>query len=89
MNKAIVKVIDKDTTPNHPKVLRQYEIEFSDANDLHNQYQEARKVWHEDFVEVHTEYMIMTSSHTYKEEFLTAFEQDQLQWEYMNGEYED
>jgi hypothetical protein len=89
MYKATIKVIDKDTTPNHPKVIKQYEIEYTDADDLMTHYEAARKVWDEYFVEADTQYMVMTSSHTYKEEFLTAFEQDQLQWEYMNGEYED
>jgi hypothetical protein len=89
MNKAIIKVVDGTITPNHPTVIRQYEIEFTDANDLHKQYEEARKTWDDFLVEAHTNYIVMSTSYTYKEEFLTAFEQDQLQWEYMNGEYED
>ncbi len=89
MNKATIKVIDKDTTPNHPKVIKQYEIEYTDADDLMTHYEAARKVWDEYFVEADTQYMVMTSSHTYKEEFLTEFDREQLQWEYMNGEYED
>lgn len=78
---AIFRVIDPTTN----QVIKQYELQYADAKSLNADYQEARQVWSEYLVEADTESFTMSSSHTFREEFLA----EELQWEYMNGEYED
>jgi hypothetical protein len=60
--KAQFKVLDGQ------EVIQAYEIEFNQAEELQELFQEARKVWAEYTVEVDTEFMTMSSSHTYAEE---------------------
>ena len=60
--KAQFKVLDGQ------EVIQTYEIEFNQAEELQELFQEARKVWAEYTVEVDTEFMTMSSSHTYAEE---------------------
>jgi len=60
--KAQFKVLDSQ------EVIQAYEIEFNQAEELQELFQEARKVWAEYRVEVDTEFMSMSSSHTYAEE---------------------
>jgi hypothetical protein len=60
--KAQFKVLDGQ------EVIQAYEIEFNQAEELQELFQEARKVWAEYMVEVDTEFMSMSSSHTYAEE---------------------
>jgi hypothetical protein len=50
------------------KVIKQYEMEYSSAEELNDLHHEARKVWDEYMVEVENEYMVMSFSHTYAEE---------------------
>ena len=50
------------------EVIQVYEMEFNHAEELNELFQESRKVWGEYMVEVDTDYMAMSSSHTYAEE---------------------
>ena len=60
--KAQFKVLDGQ------EVIQAFEIEFQQAEELNELFQKARKMWAECTVEVDTEYMTMSSSHTYAEE---------------------
>jgi hypothetical protein len=60
--KAQFKVLDGQ------EVIQVYEMEFQQAEELNELFQESRKVWGEYMVEVDTDYMTMSSSHTYAEE---------------------
>jgi uncharacterized protein YbjQ (UPF0145 family) len=60
--KAQFKVLDGQ------EVIKVYEMEFNQAKELNELFQEAREVWAEYMVEVDTDYMTMSSSHTYAEE---------------------
>ena len=60
--KAQFKVLDGQ------EVIQTYEIEFNQAEELQELFQEARKVWAEYHVVVDTEFTVMSSSHTYAEE---------------------
>ncbi len=60
--KAQFKVLDGQ------EVIKVYEMEFNQAKELNKLFQEAREVWAEYMVEVDTDYMTMSSSHTYAEE---------------------
>jgi len=70
MNKAIFKVFDKDITPNHPTLVRKYELEYEDDFHLMTLFKESRWTWDEFHVEVETDNMVMVSSCSYKEEFM-------------------
>ncbi len=50
------------------EIISNYEIEFNQAEELNELFQEARKVWDEYMVEVDTDYMTMSASHTYADE---------------------
>jgi len=63
--KAKFRVQDENGTE-----IKQYEIEYTDAKDLHTIWKEARQVWDEYFVEVEVDSFFMNHSHTYKEEVL-------------------
>lgn len=63
-----------------------YLMEYTSPKHLNAIYQEARQVWAEYFVTAVTPGFEMSDSHTYQEQL--AFEQEELQWKYMNGEYE-
>ena len=60
--KAQFKVLDGQ------EVIQVYEMEFNHVKELNELFQESRKVWAEYMVEVDTDYMTMSSSHTYEEE---------------------
>jgi len=60
--KAQFKVLDGQ------EVIQVYEMEFNHAEELNELFQESRKVWGEYMVEVDTDYITMSSSHTYAEE---------------------
>jgi hypothetical protein len=60
--KAQFKVLDGQ------EIIQVYEMEFQQAEELNELFQESRKVWGEYMVEVDTDYMTMSSSHTYAEE---------------------
>ena len=50
------------------EVVFSYEMEFNQVKELNELFQESRKVWAEYMVEVDTDYMSMSSSHSYAEE---------------------
>ena len=50
------------------EVVFSYEMEFNQVKELNELFQESRKVWAEYIVEVDTDYMSMSSSHSYAEE---------------------
>ena len=60
--KAQFKVLDGQ------EVIQVYEMEFNHVKELHELFQESRKVWAEYMVEVEFDYVTMSSSHTYAEE---------------------
>lgn len=68
-------------------VVTAYPMVYTDAKHLNALYQEARQVWAEYFVTAETPAFDLSDSHTYREQL--AFEAEEIQWEYMNGEYED
>jgi len=51
-----------------PVVKAEYEMEFQQVKELNGLFQESRKVWAEYIVEVDTDYMTLSASHTYAEE---------------------
>lgn len=69
---ATFRVIDPKTN----QVIKQYELQYADAKTLNADYQEARQVWSEYHVEAETEGFVMSSSHTFREEFLSKLEQE-------------
>ena len=72
------------------QVVNQYEMEYSSAKELHDLFHEARKVWAEFMVEVETELATMSYSCTYAREVeIDQWREQEIQWEYMNGAYED
>ncbi len=83
------------------QVVNQYEMEYSSAKELHDLFHEARKVWAEFMVEVEwTELATMSYSCTYARELemqqedykrptFSEWREQEIQWEYMNGAYED
>jgi hypothetical protein len=60
--KAQFKVLDGQ------EVIHAYKIEFNQAGELNELFQEARKVWDEYMIEVDTDYMTMSASNTYANE---------------------
>ena len=60
----------------------------SDA-DVNGLFQECRQVWDEYMVEAEVDGYIQSSSHTYRDEVRKQLEDEELQWDYMNGEYPD
>ena len=60
--KAQFKVLDGQ------EVIQVYEMEFQQAEELNELFQESRKVWGEYMVEVDTDYMTMSASNTYANE---------------------
>ena len=50
------------------EVVFSYEMDFQSVKELNELFQESRKVWAEYIVEVDTDYMTMSSSHSYAEE---------------------
>ena len=50
------------------EVVFSYEMEFNQVKELNELFQESRKVWAEYMVEVDTDHMTMSSSHSYAEE---------------------
>jgi len=50
------------------EVVFSYEMEFQQVKELNELFQESRKVWAEYIVEVDTDYMTLSASHSYAEE---------------------
>ena len=50
------------------EVVFSYEMDFQSVKELNELFQESRKVWAEYMVEVDTDYMTLSYSHTYAEE---------------------
>lgn len=82
MQQATFRVIDPKTS----ELIKQYQLEYADAKSLNADYQEARQVWSEYQVEVETKAFILSSSHTFREQFLIEQERE---IEYMSGAYEE
>lgn len=51
-----------------PVVKAEYEMEFQQVKELNELFQESRKIWAEYIVEVDTDYMTLSASHSYAEE---------------------
>jgi hypothetical protein len=51
-----------------PVVKAEYEMEFQQVKELNGLFQESRKIWAEYIVEVDTDYMTLSASHSYAEE---------------------
>jgi len=60
--KAQFKVLDNQ------EVIQAYEMKFNQSKELNELFQEARKVWDEYMIEVDTDYITMSASHTYADE---------------------
>ena len=82
------------------QVISQYEMEYSSAKELNDLFHEARKVWAEFMVEVEVEWGVISYSCTYARELemqqedykrptFSEWREQEIQWEYMNGAYED
>jgi hypothetical protein len=64
IQKATFQIIEKGTE----KLITEYPIYYSDAQNLHHEFIEAQKVWDEYMVRVVTDSFNMESSMTYKEQ---------------------
>jgi hypothetical protein len=64
MKVATFRVIDSKTA----KVIKAYELEYTDIEHLNGLFHEARKVWAEYQVEVDTPNFLFSYSHTWKEQ---------------------
>ena len=60
--KAKIKVKDGDV------IIKEYEIKYDNARELHTRYHEAREVWAEYHVVAETPTHDISYSHTYKEQ---------------------
>jgi len=86
MQTATFRVFNPQTN----ELIKQYQIEYADAKSLNADYQEARQVWSEYQVEADTELFTLSSSHTFREQFLIEQDREiELQNEYMSGAYEE
>ncbi len=54
--------------PKTSEIIRSYDVQYADAKQLHNLYQEGRKVWHEYHVTAEADSFILSNSHTYQEQ---------------------
>lgn len=64
MKKAVFKVKDGE------EIVKMYEMEYRSAKELHELFQEARRVWDEFMVEIEFDLGVMSSSHTYRDQVL-------------------
>lgn len=62
------------------EIVKEYTLPFENPKQLHADYQEARQVWSEYHVVCETEAFELSSSHTFREEFLLGLtEYDTIQ----------
>lgn len=86
MKVATFRIINTKTS----ELINTYELEYADAAELNKLFQEARQVWAEYQVEAKTDTFILNKSHTYYEELMIEQEREiELQFEYMNGAYDE
>lgn len=78
MNKAIIRVVDRDTTPNHPQVIKQVLSLYEDVNDLYNTYMSFRTTFPEYNVEVDGGEIQLTSQMTLNEQHMAHLELELL-----------
>jgi hypothetical protein len=55
--------------PKPEDIIKEYDITYTDEVDLKSQFEEARKVWEEYYVVAVAGFIIMGSSHTYRDEW--------------------
>ena len=75
--------------PSTGKLVKTFTEEAISDADVNALYQECRQVWGDYMVEAEVDGYIQSSSCTYREELRKQLEEEELQWEYMNGEYDD
>ena len=82
--------------PSTGKLVKTFTEEAISDADVNGLYQECRQVWDEYMVEAEVDGYIQSSSCTYRNEVYNQlreedlrYEMEELQWEYMNGEYPD
>jgi hypothetical protein len=60
------------TCPKSNEVVKQYELEYDTMDGLYDTFVVSRQVWDEYLVTVDTEDSELSSSHTWREEFLST-----------------
>ena len=66
MDSAIFQIID----PQNESVVKEYNLEYADAKELKQMFDEARQVWDEYLVSVETKSFSMSYSCTYKDQLM-------------------
>lgn len=73
-------------TPSKQSIIKEYEIVNDGSKEaVKNDYQEARRVWSEYYVIADCDAYMISESHTYSDQFRN----EEMQWDYMNGAYEE
>lgn len=84
--KIVVTTEGNTFNPSKESIIKQYEIVNDGSKEaIKNDYQEARQVWSEYHVIADCDAYMLSESHTFREQFLN----EEMQWDYMNGAYED
>ena len=78
MNKAIIRVVDRDVTPNHPHIIKQNLVLYEDVNDIYNQYMEFRTKYPDYNIEVDGGEIQLTSQMTLNEQHMAHLELELL-----------
>lgn len=84
--KIVVTTEGNTFTPSKDSIVKEYEIVNDGSKEaIKYDYQESRQVWSEYYVIADCETYMLSESHTFRDQFLN----EEIQWEYMNGAYED
>ena len=82
--------------PSTGTLVKSYTKEAVSHKDVHNLFQECRQVWEDCMVEAEVDGYVQSSSHTYRNEVYNQlaeenrrYDEQELQWEYMNGAYSE
>lgn len=71
MNKVTVNVKTL-----HGEVVKTYELEYTSEGNLSDLYEEARSVWAEYYVELHSKDWSITQDFTYEQEMIMLSEEE-------------
>lgn len=83
--KFVVTTEGNTFTPSKNCIVKEFEIVNDGSKEaIKSDYQEARQVWSEYYVIADCDAYMLSDSHTYRDQF-----REEMQWDYMNGAYED
>ena len=88
MNKAIIRVVDRDVTPNHPQIIYQRLTQYSDVTDLWAQYMMTRMEYPGHHVEVDGGEIQIKSQFTYDEETMDRLDEQMFRNAYGMNDLE-